>query len=72
MRCENDVEFALKLQLLSAAAYALRMDVVNAFVATWQDNVLPPEVQPFMSNYEDTWIAYPQKHDLRHPSRFVS
>ena len=58
-RYETDVEFAMKMRLLSALAFVPTEDVVEAFEVLSGDN-MPEEVQGMTDYFEDCWIGRPQ------------
>ncbi|KAK4872264.1 hypothetical protein RN001_016388 [Aquatica leii] len=59
-RYETDADFALKVRLLSAIAFVPTQYVVEAFEMLCDDDILPPELQPIVDYFEDTWIRRPQ------------
>lgn len=66
-RYETDADFALKMRLLAAIAFVPTADVVRAFEMLCDENILPPEAQPVMDYFEDTWIGRPHRRRRRPP-----
>ncbi|KAK4871763.1 hypothetical protein RN001_015887 [Aquatica leii] len=44
--------------------------VVEAFEMLCDDDILPPELQPIVDYFEDTWIGRPQRRQRRREPRF--
>ena len=68
-RYETDVDFAMKMRLLSALAFITTEDVVEAFEVLSGDN-MPEEAQGIIDYFEDCWIGRPQRRKGRREPRF--
>lgn len=69
-RYDSDPEFAIKIRMLSALAFVPTSQVVKYFEQLCDQDILPPEAQPVLDYFEDTWIGRPVRNHRRRPPYF--
>lgn len=69
-RYETDADFALNIRHLSALAFVPVDYLVESFDILCDNNVFPPEAQPVLDYFEDTWIGRPDRRQRRRAPRF--
>ncbi|XP_031350480.1 uncharacterized protein LOC116176146 [Photinus pyralis] len=70
-RYETDADFALTMRYLSALAFVPLNELVQSFDLLLDNNVFPPEAQPVIDYFEDTWIGRPDRRLRRRAPRFA-
>lgn len=66
-RYETDPNFALNMRSLAAIAFVPTEIVTEVFEHLCQQGVFPPESQPVVDYFEDTWIGRPARGHRRPP-----
>ncbi|KAK4883331.1 hypothetical protein RN001_006650 [Aquatica leii] len=67
---KTDADFALNLRLLSAIAFVPVESIVDASERLCDKNILPPEAQPVVDYFENTWIRRPHRRQHRRAPQF--
>lgn len=67
VRYETDSEFAHRLRHLAALAFVPVSDVIAAFEALCDAEIIPAEAQTVLDYFEDTWIGRPHRRGRRTP-----
>ena len=62
---DANVEFALKVRLLSALAFIPVINVVETFEYLIENEIFPDELQSVVDSFEDTWIGWPYRNNCR-------